>query len=116
MADIIITIPKSENWEQYRADLDKALEKGHYLYFKVPSLPKVKWGDNCWVVHNGILRGYNKIVGTEEKEFTCSTTGRHWKGKFVVRQPFFYENPAVVPMKGFQGFRYYKNVYNTKKT
>jgi hypothetical protein len=47
-----------------------------------------------------------KIVGMEEKEFTCSTTGNKLKGKFIMRSGKFNKIEPI-QMKGFQGFKYF---------
>ena len=46
-----------------------------------------------------------KIVGFEEKEFICQTTGKKWKGKFIQRSGPFNEIDPI-PMKSFRGFKY----------
>lgn len=104
--DIIITIPKTINWEDYELELDKA-SNGAVLNFKVSNFPKSNIGDKCYLLHNGYIKGYMIISGLSEKEFTCSTTHKNWKGKFIERTGEFYKITPI-PMKGFQGFRYYK--------
>lgn len=106
--NIIITVPKSIPWAQYEKEL-KAVENGdQVMNFKVPRLPKqASVGDRCYICYNGNVIGWMSIVGLVEKDFVCSTTGRHWKGNFVQRSGKF-NKITPVPMKGFQGFRYYK--------
>ena len=41
------------------------------------------------------------------KSFDCTTTGEHWEGKFIQRTGGFHKIDPI-PMKGFQGFRYFK--------
>lgn len=102
--DIIITIPKSIKWSDYERELDAA-KNGDVMNFKVNAWPKTEIGKKCYVVHNGFIKGYMLISGRSEKEFTCTTTGNEWKGKFIERTGNFYPIKEV-PMKGFQGFRY----------
>lgn len=106
--DIVITIPKSINWDQYLVDLRHAEKRNEVLNFKVPHLPKVNFHDRCYIVHDGAVRGYNHVLGVEQKDFICTTTGKRWKGIFVVRYPKFHPIDPI-PMKGFQGFRYWKH-------
>jgi hypothetical protein len=113
MSDIIITLPKTYNWLKYLDELKVAEKKGEVLNFKVPTFPKVEPGDKCYITHNHAIRGYNIIVGLEEKEFTCSTTGQVWKGKFIVRDPHFHKVSPTQSMKGFQGWRYYDRTGQT---
>jgi len=103
--DIIITLPKNIKWGDYEKELEKA-KNGEIMNFKVSNFPKTKKGNKCYICHDGYIKGYMIIYGLEEKDFICTTTGKHWKGKFIQRTGDFYKiNP--VPYKGFQGFRYY---------
>jgi hypothetical protein len=103
--DIIITIPKTINWEEYEKELKKVEDYTHVMSFKVSNFPKTRIGNKCYLVYDGNIIGWMKIVGLEEYEFTCNTTGKNYDGKFIQRSgPFNKIEP--IPMKGFQGFRY----------
>lgn len=105
MRDIIITIPKSIKWSEYQKELDAA-SNGEILNFKVNHFPKTTIGNKCYICYNGNVIGYHTISGMSEKQFTCTTTGNVWKGKFIERTGNFTKiNP--IPQKGFQGFRYF---------
>jgi hypothetical protein len=104
--DIIITIPKSIKWSDYQKEL-QAAEAGEIMNFKVNNFPKTKVGKKCYVLHDGSIKGYMVISGLSEKDFTCTTTGKEWAGKFIERTGKFIPITPV-PMKGFQGFRYYQ--------
>lgn len=106
--DIIITIPKSIKWEDYEKELDAAAN-GAILNFKVNNFPKTKPGNKCYVCYNGFIVGYHIISGMSTKEFTCTTTHNLWNGKFIERTGQFNKIEPI-PMKGFQGFRYFNNV------
>jgi hypothetical protein len=106
--DIVITIPKNIKWDDYTKELDKA-KKGEILNFKVSNYPKTAKGCKCYICHDGYIKGYMIICGLEEKEFTCTTTGKIWKGKFIQRTGDFFPIKPV-EYKGFQGFRYYNGV------
>lgn len=106
-ADIVITIPKSIPWSEYEKELARA-EEGEVMNYKVTHFPKTKVGCKCYVVHEDHIRGYMQISGMSEKEFTCSTTGKEWKGKFVERTGKFHKLDQPIPMKGFRGYRYFK--------
>ena len=77
------------------------------MNFKVSFLPKNIDGlERVYLVHNGYIIGWQKFVGTSDKPFDCTTTGKSWSGKFLQRTGEFHKiNP--IPHKGFQGFRYY---------
>ena len=103
--DIIITIPKSIKWDDYEKEIKAVEDFTHVINFKVNHFPKTNVGSKCYLVYDGNIIGWMKIVGMSEKDFTCTTTGKEWKGKFIERSgPFNKINP--IPMKGFQGFRY----------
>jgi hypothetical protein len=104
MKDIIITIPKTIKWENYMKELEAA-GRGETLNFKVKSFPDTGIGRRCYVVHNGLIKGYMYISGMSEKEFDCTTTGKHWAGKFIERTGKFHTIQPI-EMKGFRGFRY----------
>lgn len=105
--DIIVTLPKNILWSDYEKELATVKNGDSVMNFKVNHFPKTNIGNKCYVVHNGIIKGWMKIVGMKEKDFECSTTGRKWSGKFIERSgPFHTMEP--IQMKGFQGFRYFE--------
>lgn len=106
--DIVVTLPATIEWSDYEKELDAVRDRSQTMNFKVPTLPKVGPGSKCYVVHRGVLRGWMEITGTSEKEFTCTTTGKRMSGKFVERSGPFHFIEEEVPMKGFQGYRYYE--------
>lgn len=106
-SDIIITIPKSIQWKDYEKELKAVENYKQVMNFKVNNFPKVKPGNKCYLLYNGAIIGWMEIVGLSEKDFNCTTTGKNWKGKFIERSgPLHKITP--IPMKGFQGFRYFK--------
>lgn len=104
--DIIITIPKSIDWNEYKKEIEVVKDGSQVMNFKVNNFPNTKAGSRCYIIHNGAIRGWMEIVGLSEENFICSTTGREWKGKFIQRSGPFHEIDPI-PMKGFQGFRYF---------
>ncbi len=105
MKDIIITLPATIRWEDYEKEL-AAAEAGDTLNFKVSNFPKgTQEGSRCYLVHQGFVRGWMLISGTEYKNFQCTTTGNQWNGKFIMRTGKFFKVEPV-PWKGFQGFHY----------
>lgn len=105
--DIVITVPSTINWMDYRKELLAVKDYSQVMNYKVSSFPKrTKIGNKCYVCYKGEVVGWMKIVGMEEKEFDCTTTGKKYKGKFILRSgPFNYITP--IKMTGFQGFRYF---------
>ena len=112
MADIIVTVPKTISWEEYLKELSKA-EQGETMNFKVTHMPKVEKGDKCYICHDGEIKGYMLISGTSNKSFDCTTTGKHWDGNFIERTGKFFDIKPI-KMKGFRGFRYFKNTNESK--
>lgn len=103
--DIIVTIPKSIAWEDYEKELTEVRDGSKVLNFKTANFPQTNAGNRCYVLHDGEIKGWMKIVALTENDFTCEVTGKTWKGKFIQRSgPFHYIPP--IEMKGFQGFRY----------
>ena len=102
---IIITIPKSNDWNTYLKEIDVANQKGEVLNYKVNHLPKTSIGCKCYIVHNGTIKGYHYISSLVSKNFTCTTTGKQWSGNFIERSGPFYPIKEI-PMKGFMGFKY----------
>ena len=110
--DIIVTLPKNISWSDYKKELDAVSDYSSVINFKVNAFPKTKKGNKCYLVHCGNIVGWMEIVGLSEKKFTCSITGKEWSGKFIERSgPFHYIKP--IPMKGFQGFRYFDSEEDT---
>lgn len=107
MKDIIITLPKTIKWSDYEKELDAA-KRGEIMNFKVNHLPKESGvGAKCWLIHDGKLVGYMIISGFSNEDFTCSTTGLKWSGNFIQRTGDFTKVEGNIPMKGFQGWRYF---------
>ncbi|MFW6233307.1 MAG: hypothetical protein ACOC3Z_01445 [Nanoarchaeota archaeon] len=105
--DIIITLPSSIRWEEYEKELNWVKDGKNVLNFKVNHFPKLaKVGDKCYLNYKGNIIGWMYITGLSEKEFTCDVTGKVWKGKFIERSGKFNKIKPL-PMKGFQGFRYF---------
>jgi|ERR1039458_6199952 hypothetical protein len=106
-SDIVITIPASIDWSEYKKEIDTVKDGSNVMNFKISNFPKrTKEGCKCYLCYKGNIIGWMKIVGMREKEFTCSTTGKKFKGKFIERSGTFnYIEP--IQMKGFQGFRYF---------
>lgn len=87
--DIIVTIPKSIQWSEYEKELKAVEDYSQVMNFKVNHFPKTKPGNKCYLLYGGQIIGWMEITGISEKDFTCSTTGKQWKGKFIERQVLF---------------------------
>lgn len=108
--DIIITLPSNIEWSEYEKELERVKDGSEILNFKVNNFPtKTKVGEKCYLLYRGNIIGWMYIFGFSKKEFTCSTTGKKYEGKFIERSGHFYKIDPI-PMKGFQGFRYFENI------
>lgn len=111
---VCITVPKTIKWEDYMAEINDALVNNYELNFKVPTCPqKVKAGDRCYVCYDGYIRGWMTITSIIKRTagFNCLTTGKQWEpGYYIIRKGEFHYLDNPVPMKGFMGYRYIKEV------
>ena len=105
---LLITLPSTFEWSDYEEELAAVTDESYVMNFKVPFLPKnIEGITRVYLVYRGNIVGWQKFVGCSTDDFTCTTTGKGWKGKFLQRTgPFHKITP--IPYKGFQGFRYYK--------
>lgn len=105
--DIIITIPKKTKWEDYQKELDMAATGEYNMNYQVRHFPRQAGiGDRCYVVYDGIIKGYMIITGMSSESFTCQTTGDEFEGNFIQRTGKFHKVKPV-PKKSFRGFRYF---------
>jgi predicted RNA-binding protein with PUA-like domain len=105
---IIVTLPSDVSWEEYEKELERVKDYHEVMNFKVYNFPKgIKRGDKCYIVHKGYVKGWMKITGFSEKRFQCTTTGKEYYGKFIERSGPFHYIEDVIPIRGFQGFRYF---------
>jgi hypothetical protein len=110
--DIIITIPKTVNWDEYLQEIKTVASGEQTMYFKVPNLPvKTNVGDRCYLCYCNRIIGYMRInfLGYIPKPgFTCTTTGAYWsEGRYIGRTgSIFWADEQQMDYKGFQGFRY----------
>lgn len=117
--DIVVTWPKTKPLADYLAELAAAVRDGLVINYRVARLPK--WDDQieghgyrgwpygagrprCFMVHEGAVRGYVKVIGTCWRD---DGEVEGWPaGWYIVRDAFFV--PVTPrPMKGFQGWRWY---------
>lgn len=104
---IVITIPKTTNWEMYKKELEKTADWSQVMNFKVANLPtKLEKGARVYLCYDGQIVGWQTFVGTYQGEFTCTTTDKEWKGGFIQRSGPFHYLKKPISYKGFRGFKY----------
>lgn len=110
--DIVVTTPKSER-VQAEAEAEWAKAQGGgpgILYFrrmaKIPT--KLQSGDRVFYVEDGYVRGFCTLMGVDDGSGVCEATGRDWgEGARLVMRADSWKWVKPIPMKGFQGFRYF---------
>jgi hypothetical protein len=110
MADIIVTTPKSE-MKNAELEAEAAKKDGGGFYFRtLPSKPKsIKDGSRIFYVEDGYIRGFCSIDHLEDGDGLCDVTNRHWHGAVKAMMPAAsWKWIKPIPMKGFQGWRYYE--------
>lgn len=109
MKDIIVTTPKGEMANAAKEAAD-CLAAGSGFYFRtLGTIPKhFDIGGKVWYVENGYIRGYAFCSHIERDGATCATTGRHWLGAVrIIMAADSWKWIKPIPMKGFQGWRYF---------
>ncbi len=108
--DWLITVPKTTPWKDYLREIRTVADGREVMNYRVRFFPKeMAANDRCFIVHDGRVRGWMKVVGLEEhtKPWTCSTTGNQWPaGKYIQRSGPFTEVDGP-EYTGFRGVRRY---------
>jgi len=98
---IAVTVPKSIKWSDYEKELFAACSD-QTLNYKVKHFPEclIPGKSKCFIVHEGLVKGFMHVSGLSEKQFTCTTTGKQWHGKFIERTGRFYPTVGEYRMAG----------------
>ncbi len=112
--DIVITLPKEIEWADYQKELDAVADGHDVIRYQVSQYPDPSVrGGRCYLVWRGFVRGWMKITGLVSASFVCETSGKKWgPGKFIERSGKFQKLEELIPMRGFQGFRYWQTPLN----
>ena len=109
---IIVTTPKSEI-ENSKLEAEACLCNGGGYYFRTISKePKdiEPFKSFIYYVDDGYIRGRATIIGITGGSEKCQETNREWgnnKSKIIWMQANTWEWIDPIPMKGFQGWRYF---------
>jgi predicted RNA-binding protein with PUA-like domain len=110
MKSWLITIPKTIKWEDYEQEIAAVADGDLVMNYKTRYFPKdMEVGDRCYLLWNGRVRGWMKIVGMEEfsQPWQCQTSGQTWAaGKYIQRSGVFHKIDGP-KMQGFRGVRRY---------
>lgn len=114
IADIIVTTPKNK-MHIAAEEARQCIEAGGGFYFKTfrnrPT--KLKIGSRIFYVEDGYVRGFGVVSEIVEGNMICGTTGTDWGyGYHAIIQADSWKWIKPIPMKGFQGWRYFdaKNI------
>lgn len=109
MRDIIVTTPRRE-METAAEEARGCIESGGGYYFRTfHHLPKdIEVGSRVFYVEDGYVRGYALVNEINRGDMRCGTTGRVWDGNHVIMLANSWTWVRPIPMRGFQGWRYYE--------
>lgn len=108
--DIIVTTPKKE-MENAALEAKTVKEEGHGYYFRsLSSWPKkLNASSRIFYVEDGYVRGFCPIKSVECGGKICELTNRNWIGAVsIIMDAQKWQWIKPIPMKGFQGWRYYE--------
>lgn len=119
--DVVVTWPKTRPLQSYLDELRRAEELNLLINYRVAREPSWEFGAladrraRCYVVHDGAVRGYNEILCVAEygEREVSRVENDAWAGfwpagTYLVRNPHWCPIDPVVPMRGFQGWRWYE--------
>lgn len=113
---LLVTLPKTIKWADYERELAVVADRQQIMWFRLPSMPTITINKSrCYILHDGIVKGWMLISEFRKCGFVCTTTGKKWPhGIYIGRTGEFHSvAPAKVLsfglgyLRGFQGFRYF---------
>lgn len=108
--DIAVTVPKKE-YENIEKE-NKFVEDNDDVvqYWSMKAKPKYfELGDKVYFVRGGHIIGYQECIDFVV-DAKCEVTDRTWEGFNLVLKCPMIELEKPIPMKGFQGYRYYERL------
>lgn len=110
MPDIVITLPRHVEWEDYQKELDAVAGWSGVLNYRLPGLPSSDIrARQCYLVWRGFVRGWMRIIRADDhKGFRCMTTGKWRREGFYIQRSGPFHRIDPIPMRGFRGWRYFE--------
>lgn len=108
-ADIIVTTPKGQMGTAAE-EARQCIEAGGGFYFRTfRSRPAgLTEGSRIFYVEDGFVRGFGVVHEVKTGGMSCGTTGRDWgEGYHAIIPAESWRWIRPIPMKGFQGWRYF---------
>lgn len=118
VTDLILTWPKTRTLESYLLELKRAERAGLEINYRISTPPRSRdpWG-NCYMVHDGAVRGYMRIIeityrerGEVSRVGSDSWEGFWPPGWYIVREARWHALDEPIPYPGFRGFRYMRSL------
>jgi hypothetical protein len=113
--DIVVTTPKNQMASAAREATACIVAGGGEYHRKLHCIPqKCGKGSKVFYVEDGYIRGFAVVKGflVYPAGFTCDTTGQVWPpGAYVVLPADSWKWIKPIPMKGFQGWRYFDHPF-----
>jgi len=109
MPDIIMTWRREYSWSEHLRVIAPARNYSRIFYCALPFLPKhAEPGAHLYVVYRGHVQGWIEIDKFCH-EF-IDRNDNHRVGSFVGITGPFHHIHDLIPMRGFQGWRYFNDV------
>lgn len=125
-ASIIVTTPKKE-MANAKKEAEACIQNGGGYYFRrFGKCPRFGIGSRIFYVEDGYVRGFAEIckmvdlsqanqsaengseAAKETLQFVCEVTGKNWgSGFYAFMDAKSWKWIKPIPMKGFQGYRYF---------
>ena len=105
--DILVTIPRSEAYNQVKEDrFVTRLQNKAVQFWKISRKPtNLNIGDRVYFIEQGFITCYHIFIGYVNDP-TCEVTGRVWPGLNLLLECPAVHLPKPVLHRGFQGFHY----------
>lgn len=114
--NIVVTTPRGKmRLAEREAAECLARDGGHYFrrFYRRPKL--LEKGMKIFYVENGYVRGFGEVSQVSYRGHTgmeCESTGHvYGKGVYAIMAAKTWQWIKPIPMKGFQGWRYFDKTY-----
>lgn len=109
--DIIVTTPRSES-KIAAQEAEWCLKHGGFYFRHVSRLPKnLEHGDKVFYVEDGFVRGFAVVYAFDIGDVECEVSGKTRSGAQIIMRADSWKWIRPIPMKGFQGWRYFDQPY-----
>lgn len=108
--DIIVTTPKNKI-AIAEEEAHQCIEAGGGFYFRTfRNTPRhLGVSSRIFYVEDGYVRGFGTVSEIKNGDMQCGTTGYDWgDGTHAIMQAEGWKWIKPIPMKGFQGWRYFE--------